>query len=299
MNRHILYLVNPIAGTRSKEGLESFLQKQTDAAGISYSIHHSTPQLDKKTLGEWITESGATDVVVCGGDGTVNMAAKALQHGTVNLGIIPVGSGNGLARSAGIPLKPRQALKVILKGNIQQTDAFEINNLFSCMLSGVGLDAAVAERFAKSTKRGLYAYTTQTLLQFFKANPYQFGIELPGFSFYSDAFFVSIANSNQFGNNVTIAPKASLCDGLLDVVIVQKMPKAGMPLAVLRQIRGNNKLQILAEAVGKQNVLYFQTPEITIKNDQLAPMHIDGDPCETAASIRAKINPGAIRLLVP
>jgi YegS/Rv2252/BmrU family lipid kinase len=299
MKRHILYLVNPIAGTRSKQDLESFLQEKTAQAGIDFSVYHSTADFKSRTLKSWISEHKATDVVVCGGDGTVNTIARALQHSNVNLGIIPVGSGNGLARCAEIPLKPAKALDIVLSGKVLEVDAFDINNYFSCMLSGIGFDAAVAERFAKGTKRGLYAYTTKAVVEFFKANPYQFKIELPDFSFYTDAFFISIANSNQFGNNFTIAPKASLSDGLLDIVIVQKMPKAGLPLAILRQLRGNNKLHSLAEAVGKKNVIYFQTPEITIRNGQHAPMHVDGDPCETADDITAKIKPGAIRLLVP
>jgi len=299
MKRHILYLVNPIAGTRSKHDLEFFLQKKTEEAGIDYSIYHTTADFKSRTLNSWISEHHATDIVVCGGDGTVNTMARALQHSDINLGIIPVGSGNGLARCAEIPLKPTHALDVILKGKVLHADAFEINNYFSCMLSGIGFDAAVAESFAKGTKRGLYSYTTRALVEFFKANPYQFKIELPDFSFFTDAFFISIANSNQFGNNFTIAPSASLSDGLLDIVIVQKMPKAGLPLAILRQLRGNNKLHSLAEAVGKKNVIYFQTPEITIRNSQHEPMHVDGDPCETADDITAKIKPGALRLLVP
>lgn len=143
------------------------------------------------------------------------------------------------------------------------------------------------------------SYTTQTLIEFFKANPYQFEIKLPEFSFFTDAFFISVANSNQFGNNVTIAPKASLTDGLLDLVIVQKMPKSGMPLAILKQIRGNNHLHNLAESIGKQHVLYLQTPSVEISNIKLAPMHVDGDPCETAKTIHAQVVPQSIRLFVP
>lgn len=299
MKRSILYLVNPIAGTRTKQGLESFLRQKSDAAGLEYSVVHSTRDMDAGTLRHWVEEQKATDLVVCGGDGTVNLAAKALQGSQINLGIIPVGSGNGLARCAGIPLKPTDAFEVLLKGHVQLTDAFTVNEHFSCMLSGIGLDAAVAERFAHSNRRGLYNYTKQTLIQFFKAHPYQFEIVLPEFSFFSDAFFISIANSNQFGNNMTIAPRASLSDGLLDLVIVQKMPKAGIPLAILRQVRGNNQLHDLAQSVGKRNIIYLQTPTVTIKNKYLAPLHIDGDPCDTAESLTVKIMPAAFRLLVP
>lgn len=299
MKRSLLFLINPIAGTRAKDKLEIYLKCKAEAAELPYAILHSKANMDSHSLLQAAEDANATDVIVCGGDGTVNVAAKAFHNTGINIGIIPVGSGNGLARCAGIPLKPRAAFEVILKGNIQHTDAFMVNNHFSCMLSGLGLDAAVAESFAKKTTRGLYTYTTQTLIQFFKANPYSFNIELPGLCFHSDAFFISIANSNQFGNNVTIAPQASLCDGLLDIVIVQKMVKAGIPLAVMKQLRGNNKLHSVADAVGKQNVIYLQTPSLKIVNKQLAPLHIDGDPCETETDINIKVLPGAFRLLIP
>ena len=299
MKRKLLFVINPIAGTRSKGDLEIYLKCKAEAVEIPYSVFHTTADMDADTLLHAAEDSNATDVIVCGGDGTVNIAAKAFHQKDINIGIIPVGSGNGLARCAGIPLKPRNAFNVILNGKVQHTDAFKVNDHFSCMLSGLGLDAAVAESFSKQTTRGLYTYTTQTLIQFFKANPYDFNVELPGFSFHSDAFFISIANSNQFGNNVTIAPKASLSDGLLDIVIVQKMVKAGIPLAVMKQLRGNNKLHTIADAVGKQNVIYMQTPSLNIVNKQLAPLHIDGDPCETAKDISIKVLPGAFRLLVP
>jgi len=299
MKRNLLFLINPIAGTKSKDALEIYLKRKAATADLLYSVLYSTASMDAHTILQAVEDAHATDLIVCGGDGTVNLAAKALQHTNINLGIIPVGSGNGLARCAGIPLKPGGAFNVILKGNIQHTDAFKVNDHFSCMLSGLGLDAAVAESFAKSASRGLITYTTQTLIQFFKANPYQFGIELPGFDFYSDAFFISIANSNQFGNNVTIAPKASLCDGLLDIVIVQKMLKTSIPLAVLKQLRGNNKLRSIADDVGTRNVIYLQTPSLNIVNKQLAPLHIDGDPCETVKDIKIEVLPAAFRLLVP
>ncbi|HAI85267.1 MAG TPA: diacylglycerol kinase, partial [Chitinophagaceae bacterium] len=98
----------------------------------------------------------------------------------------------------------------------------------------------------KST-RGLLTYAQQSIVALFKAQPYQFKVSLPEFEFFTDAYFISVANSNQFGNNFTIAPKASLSDGLLDIVVVQKMSKMKLPFAILRQIRGNNKLQALVD----------------------------------------------------
>lgn len=150
MIRNLLFLVNPIAGTRTKHSLSEYLAKTCTDAGIEHSFVESTREMDAEWLRHLIHDRRATDLVACGGDGTVNLAASAVQNTPINLGIIAVGSGNGLARGAGIPLKPSLALKLILNGQTMLIDAFTINNHFSCMLSGVGFDAAVAERFAKA-----------------------------------------------------------------------------------------------------------------------------------------------------
>jgi diacylglycerol kinase family enzyme len=167
------------------------------------------------------------------------------------------------------------------------------------MLSGIGLDAQVAHDFATKETRGLMMYTQQSIVNYLKAQPYLFEIVLDNFSFFTDAFFISIANSNQFGNNVTIAPKASLSDGLLDIVVVQKMNKAKLPFAMLRHIRGNNKLQQLVEDMKHKNILYFQAPSIKIINTKLAPLHIDGEPRETTGEFSISILKDCFELIQP
>jgi diacylglycerol kinase (ATP) len=142
-------------------------------------------------------------------------------------------------------------------------------------------------------------YTQQSIINYFKAHPYQFEVILDNFSFFSDAFFISIANSNQFGNNVTIAPQADMNDGLLDIVIVQKMNKAKLPFAILKQVRGNNKLQQLVADMTEKNILYFQTDSLTVKNLKHAPLHIDGEPKETADEFTIKIIKDCFELIQP
>jgi diacylglycerol kinase family enzyme len=221
----------------------------------------------------------------------------ALKHMPVQFGIIPTGSGNGLSNAAGIPRNVKSALELIFEGSSKPTDAFTINGQFSCMLSGLGFDAQVAHDFATKASRGLLTYTQQSILHFFKAQPYQFEIRMDNFSFFTDAFFISIANSNQFGNNFTIAPEAKLDDGLLDVVVVQKMSKAALPFAVLKQIKGNNKLQQLVNDAQQKNVLYFQTAALSIGNAKHAPLHIDGEPKETATHFDIAILPKCFHLI--
>jgi YegS/Rv2252/BmrU family lipid kinase len=296
--RRIAFLINPISGTTGKEGLEQMLVKQCREAGIEHTVIHTARTTTADLLLMQLADFGATDLVACGGDGTVNLAASAITKTDIHLGIIPVGSGNGLARTASIPMNPAKAFEVVLKGKLQATDAFEVNGTFACMLSGIGLDAEVAERFSHSHRRGLITYTTQALIQFFKTQPVQFEVEVDGFRFFTDAFFISIANSNQFGNNVTIAPLASLSDGLLDVIIVQKMPKATLPFALLGQLRHNHHMKNWAEKIGKQSILYFQTREITIGNPKHAPIHIDGDPFPAGERAHYKVIPNAFNLWV-
>ena len=263
MSRKIVYLINPISGTVKKDGLQELIETETKAKEIAFEIISTNAAGNYNFLREKIAKENITDVVMVGGDGTVNQVVNALKYEDVQFGILPVGSGNGLARAALIPVKPKDALQLIFSGNAKKTDAFIINNQFSCMLSGIGFDAKVAHDFSTKASRGLLTYTTQSLIQFFKAQPYQF--------------------------EVTIAPHASLNDGLLDIVIVQKMNKAKLPFAIIRQLRGNNKLQEMVEKTNNKNILYFQTPSLTIKNLKHAPFHVDGEPRETADVFEVEI----------
>ena len=167
------------------------------------------------------------------------------------------------------------------------------------MLCGLGFDAQVAHDFARQKKRGLATYVKQSGKNFFSAKPYPFEIIINGKSIQSDAFFISIANSNQFGNNFTIAPQASLHDGLLDIVVVNKMSKMRMLWTILKQIRNGQVRMYEDKKYHRNDIHYFQTKEIFIKNPQLAPLHIDGDPVNTADTFQVEIIERAFKLLMP
>lgn len=299
MARKIIYLVNPISGTTKKDALIQLIETETTARNIAFEILPTSPIGNYDVVKDKIENEGFTDIIISGGDGTVNQVTQALRHYKAHFGIIPVGSGNGLAFAANIPKKPKAALKVVFDGKAKPVDAFTLNHHYSCMLSGLGFDAQVAQRFAMNSKRGLFTYTKESLINFFKAQPFQFEVKLNDFSFYTDAFAITIANSNQFGNNLTIAPAACLSDGLLDIVIIQKMNKAKIPFALLKQIKGNNRLQELVDEITHKNVIYFQTPAITIRNLKHAPMHIDGEPVDSSDMIEVKMIQNAFQLLQP
>lgn len=299
MKRKIIYLINPNSGTKKKELIQKQIEKITQEKGVTYEFLQTNAEGNYSYIKDKIEQERITDVVIIGGDGTANQIISSLRFCKVNFGIIPIGSGNGLARAANIPMKIKSSIELIFSGTAKLIDGFLINNRFACMLSGIGFDAKVAHDFSTKASRGLFTYTQQSIINFFKANPYQFEITIDHFSFFTDAFFISIANSNQFGNNATIAPQASLSDGLLDVVIVQKMNKAKLPFAILKQIRGNNKLEALVDDVSSKNILYFQTDQIAINNLKLAPLHIDGEPKTTSASFNIRIIKECFKLIQP
>jgi YegS/Rv2252/BmrU family lipid kinase len=299
MPRKIIYLINPISGTKKKAQARELIVRKTREERLDFEILSTRADGNYDFLWTKVKEEGITDVVVCGGDGTVNGVVKALQKIPVNIGIIPMGSGNGLAFAAKIPKQTTGALAVIFAGRSFETDAFYINDHFSCMLCGIGFDAAVAQEFAKQKRRGLQTYIRVSTRQFFKAKPFPFEIKLKDGLLKTEAFFISIANSNQFGNNFTIAPKAGLSDGLLDIVIVKKMNKLLLPFSVLYQLSGANAVQPVTDYAKNKNIIYLQTGHLSIRNTGKAPFHIDGDPQETSVEFDIRIVRNCFRLLRP
>lgn len=299
MERKFLYIVNPISGTRKKPTMVRSIRMVTEKAGFPFEFIDTRADGNYAGLRQYVENNNITDVIICGGDGSVNQVCSFLMGLDINIGIIPLGSGNGLALAAGIPRSLSKALNIILAGNASYIDGFTINNKFSCMMCGVGNDAQVAHDFAEQKTRGLKTYLKLSALNYFKSKCYPFTILFNGQIFDTDAYFIVIANSNQFGNNVTIAPKASLSDGLLDIVIVRKMSKLVLPFALLNQIAGSNTLEKTNNYRKNKNILYFQTKELKLINNASAPIHIDGEPVPTAKEIEFKIIPRAFRLLQP
>ncbi|MFI5153359.1 MAG: diacylglycerol/lipid kinase family protein [Chitinophagales bacterium] len=299
MPRKIIYLINPVSGVKPKSSLIKLLERRTREQEIEFDIVQTPAACDYKTLLKKIHHEQFTDIVICGGDGTVNAVAAALNTYDINVGIIPMGSGNGLAYTAKIPKQASRALDIIFKGKTSRIDALYINEKFSCMLCGIGFDAQVAHEFAKQKRRGLQTYIKVATIQYFKARPYFFDININNESIQTEAYFICIANSNQFGNNFTIAPQASLNDGLLDIVIVKKMSKFILPFSVISQVTGINAIQSVSEFTNTRNIMYLQSAEMTIRNPEMAPLHIDGDPSETSAIFNIRIQKKCIRLIQP
>ncbi|MCH5716346.1 diacylglycerol/lipid kinase family protein [Niabella hibiscisoli] len=297
MRRKIIYLVNPVSGTSSKDSVQNTIAAETLKSGIPFRFFPSVANGDYSFLEETILTEKITDIVIVGGDGTVSQVVDSLMAMPVQFGIVPCGSGNGLAFGAGIPKTIKKALAIIFNNHSQQVDGFRINKRFACMLCGIGFDGQVAHDFAKANQRGLATYVKKVFSNFFTALPYSFKIKLNNKIFTTEAYFISIANSNQFGNNFTIAPKASLNDGKVDVVIVTDQSKLTLLYNTFMQVGGLNGLQKKENINENKSVIYFQTSEIRISNYGEAPMHIDGEPVETEKKIHIEVQPSCFKLL--
>jgi YegS/Rv2252/BmrU family lipid kinase len=305
VSRKIIYLINPISGTRGKSSLQQLITQRTQRENIEFSIYPTNAEGNYDFLRTVIQQEKITDVVICGGDGTVSAVMAALTGSDTRVGIIPMGSGNGLAFAAKIPKDPEKALDIIFSGRASSIDGFLINGHFSCMLCGIGFDGKVAHEFALQPRRGLQTYAKVTLKNFFTARTWPFHISIPAagnggaLSFSVDAFFINVANGDQFGNHFTIAPKASLQDGLLDIVIVKKTGRISFLFSVIRQVLGGYSVQTSPIEKGRRTVLYFRTPSLEIANPEYAPLHIDGDPAAPAKEFVVKVVTKAIRLIQP
>ncbi|HSV11607.1 MAG TPA: YegS/Rv2252/BmrU family lipid kinase [Hanamia sp.] len=299
MSRKILFFINPISGAKSKINLEEKIIRKCEEKNISFEILFTSKDGDYDFLHDKIKNESITDIAICGGDGSIAPIVSSILNLPVNIGIIPLGSGNGLARTAGIPKTIDGAIDVIIQGNGTYTDVFVINNKLSTHVCGLGFDATVAHEFSKQKKRGLNSYTRVALKNFFAAKTFSFTIEAEKSELEIDAFLICIANSNQFGNNFKIAPQASICDGLLDIVVLKKTTKPQMVISFIKQLISGKIKSFSERNFHKKNILYFQTKKLKIKNPQLAPLHIDGDPAQSFKEFTIEILPAAYKLIHP
>ena len=299
MSRKILFFINPVSGTKNKLRLEERIIQKCKEKSILFEILFTSKDGNYQFLHDKIKNEAITDIAICGGDGSLSPIISSVLNVPVNIGIIPLGSGNGLARTAGIPNSVDKAIDIIFTGKSKYADVFLINKKLSVHVSGLGFDAKVAHDFSEGEARGLHAYTKIAIKNFLSAKTYPFTIEVDEKKMNVDAFFISIANSNQFGNNFKVAPKASICDGLLDIIVLQKTNKAKAVLSFAQQIISGRVHNFSVSELQKKNILYFQTQKIKIENPAFAPLHIDGDPAETRKEFSIEILPSAYKLIQP
>lgn len=291
MRKKILFIINPISGGRNKQRIPGLIELHLDKNKYEHRISFT----ERVEHGYMLAKAAVKDeydiIVAVGGDGTVNEISKAIINTNISLGIIPFGSGNGLARSLKIPLKAEKAIKVINHGVIDKIDSAKLNENYFFNIAGSGFDAHISECFAKNNIRGFSGYIKTTFQELKKYIPQQYEITLDGETIVRKAFMVSIANSSQFGNEAHIAPRADVKDGWLDIVVVKPIRWFMIPILALKMF---NKT-----AESSSYVEMFRAKNILIRREYEAAIHLDGEPSMGNRDLKIEIIPSSLNVIVP
>jgi len=230
-------------------------------------------------------------VISAGGDGTVNEIASVLAHTSTTLGILPLGSGNGLARSLGIPQDVGEALKIIEEGHIISSDRGIVNGKpFYCTF-GVGFDAAVSEKFASMKRRGRITYVRSVINEFLKYRSQPYSITIEGRVVTERAFLIAACNASQYGNNAYIAPNAKLSDGLLDLIVIHD----GSPLSTVKV--GVDMITGYLDRNARIDT--FRVSTATIARLDEGPVHVDGDPLRLGKKLDITCDASSLSVFAP
>lgn len=286
-----LLIINPISGTSSKKNLDDKVRSVLEGKGIEVTPEWTKAAGDATNLAHKAVETGFDMVIAAGGDGTINETAIALCDTGVTLGIIPCGSGNGLARHLNIPVDTDEALKIIASGQSLTIDHGSVNSRpFFCTF-GTGFDAVVSHKFAQSKHRGKFTYISNTFKEYVSYKPEKYVIRANGEIITEEAFVVAVCNASQYGNNAYIAPHASIDDGLLDITVIHRGNMLTTALVGLDMMLG---------AIEKNMLIHtFRASELTIERQDQGPAHIDGEPLMLDAVLNIKCHPGSLRVFTP
>lgn len=286
MKKCICFIINPISGIGKKGKIPKIIEKHLDLSKFDYNIQYTSHRGHASTLTEELIRDGVDIVAIVGGDGSINEVGAVVCDTLTSLAIIPSGSGNGIARHLGIPLKLKDAIQRINTGKVKTVDTFLINNKPAIGFAGFGFDAHIAKKFDEFHKRGLLSYVRLVIKEYSKFKGFE--VALNG-RVYQNLFFCSIANTSQFGNGFKISPESKMDDTLLEIVCIKKTNLFGMINLVMASLFGSIHQS--------KNVEIIPLPYGQLKlSENLG--HIDGDPITiNNKSIDFQVVPKSLKII--
>jgi len=290
MKKNIVFIMNPISGTAKKAGIPKIIEECLDKDKFDYSVITTAHAGHATEIAEKAKKNGTDVVVAVGGDGTVNEVARAIVQSDTALGIIPCGSGNGLARHLMLPMDIRKSIDVINGCEIHRLDYGIINGRAFFCTCGMGFDAFISMKFSEAGKRGPITYIENVLREGLKYKPETYEVRDDNGTHTYKAFLISCANASQYGNNAYIAPQASMSDGLLDVIIMEPFDMLDAPQISIdifnKTIDKNSKIKML------------RTNKLHIHRSNPGLIHYDGDPEMTGADVDVSLISKGINVIV-
>lgn len=288
--KKVLFIINPISGSGNRRSVYRDIRKYVSREAFDVSVCHTKYAGHASELAHAAVEQDYDIVAAVGGDGTINEVARALVHTRTALGIVPCGSGNGLARHLRIPMNTARALEIINKAQICRLDYGKIDgNPFFCTC-GTGFDAFVSLNFAAAGKRGPKTYLENVLKGWLKYKPEVYTIEDAEGTVQLKAFLIACANASQYGNNAYIAPQASMEDGLMDIIVMEPFNALEAPIIAT---------QLFTKQLPKNShIKTFRAKKITIHRAKAGVAHCDGDPMMMGKDIEVEMIPRSFNVVV-
>ena len=286
--KKMLFIVNPISGGKSKTGVEALIHAHIHKDLFDYEIETTQYAGHAKEL----LHSRLADfdiVVAVGGDGTVNEIAQILVGTDKVMAMIPMGSGNGLARHLQIPLQTKKAIEALGSSVVESIDTASLNGHFFASIAGIGFDSLIAAEFEKAKGRGFVNYARLTMREYFKYQEQKYDIVIDGKKYQREAAMISFANSNQFGYNTVISPDADISDGLLDVCILKKPRKHQIPLFMKQIWAGQANQSPLLEII--------KARRISIQPNENLYANIDGESIKVGKKIEVELKPRSLNMM--
>ena len=291
VKRKIVFVYNPISGSHRLIPVVPIIERFIDKDLYDFSIVSTQYKGHATELAREYAARRYDAVIAVGGDGTVNEVGCGLIDTDTALGIIPCGSGNGLARHLGIPMDPYKAVKWLDKSVFTEIDYGMMDSQPFFCTCGVGFDAKVSDSFSKSGSRGVLTYLESIMKEIATYHNETYKLSFDNSSETFEAFFITCANADQWGNNAFIAPTASLQDGLLDVIAAHPFSVVDAPLIAF---------QLFNKMIDKNpNVSVRKCRRLTITRDQEGPAHYDGEPVTMGKEINIELVQGGLKALIP
>lgn len=289
MKTKTVVVVNPISGVGKQKKIETLLKENLNQDLFDYTVRYTEHIHHGTEIAREAVDQGYDCVVAVGGDGSVNDVAQGLKDSGVTMGIIPCGSGNGLARSLKIPLSPASAIKLLNQRNEHFIDSIVINDKYiSVNAAGVGFDAYIARLMKAAKTRGFAAYTNLILREYasYQSNSYRLTVD--GRALERSAWFIAVANGRQFGYNLSVAPKANLSDGLIDISIIDKIP--------LDHILITAPMAFMNLLDHSQHAEMFRAKELVIEGNVHKWVNIDGEGENLGKELHFVNHPGSVKI---
>ena len=290
--KNVLFIVNKYAGTGYQPQVEGRILTACAKHDVECTIEFTNGPGHATDLAKEGSKRNFDLVVAVGGDGTLNEVARGLLNSKTPMGIIPKGSGNGLARHLGISMKIERALDQLLTGKVVQMDTFRLNGKLSLNVSGIGFDGHIANLFAKKKQRGFWTYARLVTLHYITFREFSARLELENHAFERHtSFMIAIANASQYGNNARVAPKASITNNSLQTAILRKVPAQRGFRFAYQMFTGKLKTGKYYTCLTMHNG--------TIKVDEPVAYHVDGEPCGHATEFKIEILPHSLQMIIP